>query len=45
MCMNVIFGHSQQESDPIIKEDYAYLDCRKCFIVDTETKEIKEWSK
>lgn len=40
-----IFGHSQQESNPVIKEDYACLDCRKCFIVDTETKEIKEWSK
>ena len=38
-----IFGHSQQESDPVIKEDYACLDCRRCFIVDTETKEIKEW--
>ncbi len=39
-----IFGHSQQESDPVIKEDYACLDCRKCFIVNTETKEIKEWN-
>lgn len=35
-----VFGHSQQIKDPIIKEDYACLDCRKCFIVDTETKEI-----
>lgn len=35
-----IFGHTQQESDPVIKEDYACLDCRQCFIVDTDTKEI-----
>lgn len=35
-----IFGHSQQESDPIIKEDYACLDCRQCFIVDTVTHKI-----
>lgn len=35
-----VFGHSQQEKNPIINEDFACLDCRKCFIVDTETKEI-----
>ncbi len=39
-----VFGHSQQESDPIIKEDYACLDCRRCFVMDTKTKEIREWS-
>ena len=26
-----IFGHSQQESEPIIKDNYACLDVRKCF--------------
>lgn len=38
-----IFGHSQQSKDPIITTDYACLDCRKAFILDTETKELKEW--
>ena len=38
-----IFGHTQL-NEPIIKEDFACLDCRKCFIVNTETKEIKEWN-
>lgn len=38
-----IFGHTQLQK-PIIKDDYACLDCRQCFIVDTETKEIKEWN-
>ncbi len=38
-----VFGHSQQVKDPIIKDDFACLDCRKCFIVDTETNEIKEY--
>ena len=35
-----IFGHTQLEKDPIIKEDYACLDCRKCFIIDTQTHKI-----
>lgn len=35
-----VFGHTQLEKDPIIQEDYACLDCRQCFIMDTETKEI-----
>ncbi len=26
-----IFGHSQQESDPVIGENFACLDCRKAF--------------
>lgn len=38
-----IFGHSQQALDPIITEEYACLDCRKCFLVDCKTKEIKEY--
>ena len=40
-----IFGHTQLEKDPIIKGDYACLDCRKCFVVDTITNEIKEYAK
>lgn len=38
-----IFGHTQLENDPIIKKDYACLDCRECFVVNTETKEIKPY--
>ena len=38
-----IFGHTQLEKNPIITQDYACLDCRQCFIVDTETKEIKPY--
>lgn len=40
-----IFGHTQLKQNPIIEKDYACLDCRQCFIVDTKTKEIKEWNK
>lgn len=39
-----VFGHTQLNNE-VIEEDYACLDCRKCFIIDTETKEIKEWKK
>lgn len=35
-----IFGHTQLESKPIITDTYACLDCRKCFILNTETSEI-----
>lgn len=35
-----IFGHTQLEKDPIIEKDFACLDCRQCFIVDTKTHEI-----
>ena len=35
-----VFGHTQLVKDPIIHKDYACLDCRQCFIIDTETKEI-----
>lgn len=35
-----VFGHTQLMKDPIIQKDYACLDCRQCFIIDTETKEI-----
>ena len=39
-----IFGHTQLNKDPIIKKDYACLDCRQCFVVDTETKEITTYN-
>lgn len=31
-----IFGHSQQESEPIITKEFACLDCRKAFILNDE---------
>ena len=31
-----VFGHSQQESSPIITSDFACLDCRKAFLMDDE---------
>lgn len=37
-----IFGHSWS-TEPIISKDFAMLDCCKAFILDTETKQIKEW--
>lgn len=38
-----IFGHTQLRDNPIIEPDFACLDCRKCFILDTETGEINEY--
>ena len=38
-----VFGHTQQESDPIINKRYACLDCRKAFLL-TSDCEIKEAS-
>ena len=37
-----IFGHTQQESGPIITEHYANLDCRKAFLLmdDGEIEQI-----
>jgi len=35
-----IFGHTQLKDNPIIKDDYADLDNRQCYIVDTETCKI-----
>lgn len=32
-----IFGHSQQQENPIITDHYAMLDCRKAFKLDPET--------
>lgn len=37
-----IFGHTQMDN-PIIKEDFACLDCRKAFVLDTNTRILKEW--
>ena len=37
-----IFGHSQQEKDPIITEDFAMLDCRRAFVLSEEDGKIKE---
>lgn len=38
-----IFGHTQLTKDPIIEKDWACLDCRKAFIVDTDKNTIEEW--
>jgi len=35
-----IFGHTQLKDNPIIQEDYADLDNRQCYIVDSETCKI-----
>lgn len=40
-----VFGHTQLEKDPIIEEDYADLDNRECYIIDTETHEIQQYAK
>jgi hypothetical protein len=41
-----IFGHSQQQSDPIIESTYACLDCRRAFVLeDGEISEIAEKKK
>lgn len=40
-----IFGHTQLLLDAFIKEDFACLDCRECFVVDVETKEIIPYNK
>ena len=40
-----IVGHTQLEKDPYITDKISCLDCRECFILNTETNEIKEVSK
>lgn len=41
-----IFGHTWGgRTEPVIKEDYAMLDCGRAFVLDLATKEIKPWSK
>lgn len=37
-----IFGHTQLKDEPIIGKYIACLDCRRGFILDEETKQIKE---
>lgn len=37
-----IFGHSQQEYDPVITDYYACLDCRRVFVL-TEGGELEEY--
>lgn len=37
-----IFGHTQLQNEYIDK-DFACLDCRKAFVLDTETKELKAY--
>lgn len=38
-----IFGHTQLQRDPIITQTFACLDCRKAFVLNTETQELKEY--
>ena len=42
---NVVFicGHTQLENEPIIKEWVMDLDCRKPFVLDTETGVVEEY--
>ena len=37
-----IFGHTQVIKG-IIEPDFACIDCRKCFILDLDSKELKEY--
>ena len=39
-----IFGHTQLQNE-IITDTFACLDCRKAFVLNTETKELKEYGK
>ena len=41
---NVVFicGHTQLRRDPIIRDEVMCLDCRKPFVLDTETGKVKE---
>lgn len=36
-----IFGHTQLIDKPIIRDSWACIDCRKAFVVDTETHKIE----
>jgi hypothetical protein len=36
-----IFGHTQQEIDPVITDTWACLDCRKAFsLIDNKIEEL-----
>ena len=37
-----IFGHTQLKSEVIVF-NFACLDCRKAFVLDTKTKSLKAW--
>ena len=37
-----VFGHTQMNKE-IIQPDFACLDCRKCFIMNLDSKEIREY--
>lgn len=37
-----VFGHTQLESNPIITNQWACLDVRRCFLLDTNSKKIEE---
>lgn len=37
-----VFGHTQMDKE-VIQPDFACLDCRKCFIMDLDSKEIREY--
>lgn len=38
-----IFGHTLLKNEPVITDEYACLDCKKCFMLNTETNKIKEY--
>lgn len=39
-----IFGHTWGgRTNPVVKKNYAMLDCCKPFVLNTETKQIEEW--
>ncbi len=42
---NVVFvcGHTQLKSEPIIKDWVMDLDCRKAFVLDTDTGKVEEY--
>lgn len=37
-----VFGHTQIKEE-VIRPDFACLDCRKCFIMDLDSKEIRKY--
>ena len=37
-----VFGHTQLNNE-LIQEDFACLDCRKCFIINLDSKEIRRY--
>ena len=39
-----VFGHTQQESELVITEQYACLDCRRAFLLTSKGNIIEAWS-